>query len=127
LSGYWVVDAPPDPVPARLPAQAVLGALSKREATPMADDADSDWQAAITRPVRVLFCLFVGGVAGVIGCAAAFVLNLPITWTVVTVAALTTFGAVCEWEYTATLGVGRAKPRRVDSLVQNALVETDTL
>ena len=35
----------------------------------MADEAGMAWRAGITRAVRVL-CLFVGGVAGVISCAA---------------------------------------------------------
>jgi hypothetical protein len=69
----------------------------------------------------------VGGVAGAIGCAASFVLNLSIMWTVVTVAALAAFGAAREWEYTATLGFGLAKPPRVDSLDPNAVLETDPL
>ena len=49
------------------------------------------------------------------------------SWTVVTVAGFAALGAACEWEYTATFAVGLAKPRRVDNLDQNALLDTDTL
>ena len=50
-----------------------------------------------------------------------------VAWTVVTVAALATLGATCEWEDTATLTVGLEKPRRADSIDQDALLEADAL
>jgi hypothetical protein len=79
----------------------------------MAYDADTDWHTGlITRPVRVLFTLFMSGVAGVIGCAAAFILDLPVLWAVVTVCAPAACAAVHEWEHTATLTLAQAKPRR---------------
>ena len=93
----------------------------------MADHADNDWHAGyITIPVRVLFTLFMSGAAGVIGCAAAFILNLSIFWTVGTVAALAAFGAAHEWEHTATLAVDLAQPRP-SGLGPSALPGSDPL
>ena len=131
MSGRWVVDCPPGPSARSLARLSGLGALiifHKREATPMADDADPDWHAgSMTYPVRMLFILFEGAVGGAIGYAAAFALDLSTMWTVVTVAALATLGATCEWEDTATLTVGLEKPRRADSIDQDALLEADAL
>jgi hypothetical protein len=93
-----------------------LGALTdfhEREATPMADDAGPDWHAGfIAYPVRVLFTLFMSGVGGVIGCAAAFILDLSILWSAVTVGAFAACAAAREWAHTATPAVGLATESR---------------
>ena len=46
---------------------------------------------------------------------------------VVVIMAVAPIGAACEWEYTATLAVGLAKPRQGVSLDQSALLEKTEL